>query len=58
MKFSIKDILSKCDQTEEVLNGKLHLLCSDIFLTLAGSFKTFVPRFWVLKTSFTRNIFS
>ena len=34
MKFSIKDIFSKCDQfdfftfTEEILNGKLHFLCS------------------------------
>ena len=27
MKFSIKDVFSKCDQT---LNGKLHFLCSDI----------------------------
>ena len=42
MKFFIKDILSKCDQilgvpadlatfTEEVLNEKLHFLCSDFF---------------------------
>ena len=36
MKFSIKDFFSKCDQTadlviftEEILNGKLHFLCSD-----------------------------
>ena len=40
MKFSIKDFLSKCDQvrsfyadlvtfTEEILNEKLHFLCSD-----------------------------
>ena len=32
MKFSIKDFFSKCDQickyTEEILNGKLHFLCS------------------------------
>ena len=39
MKFFIKDFLSKCDQisrkradfvtfTEEILNGKLHFLCS------------------------------
>ena len=39
MKFSIKDLFSKCDQirrnlgdlvtfTEEVFNGKLHFLCS------------------------------
>ena len=27
MKFSIKDLFSKC--TEEILNGKLHFLCSD-----------------------------
>ena len=27
MKFSIKDFFSKCD-TEEILNGKLHFLCS------------------------------
>ena len=38
MIFSIKDFFSKCDQilsffahlTEEILNGKLHFLCSDI----------------------------
>ena len=33
MKFSIKDFFSKCDQitfTEEILNGKLHFLCSAI----------------------------
>ena len=34
MKFSIKDFFSKCDQirtfTEEILNGKLHFLCSVI----------------------------
>ena len=39
MKFSIKDFFSKCDQirstadlvtfTGEILNGKLHVLCSD-----------------------------
>ena len=39
MKFSVKDFFSKCDQTcsfpavlvtftEEILNGKLHFLCS------------------------------
>ena len=37
-KFSIKDFFSKCDQTrstdlvtftEEILNGKLHFLCSE-----------------------------
>ena len=31
MKFSIKDFFSKCDQiifTEEILNQKLHFLCS------------------------------
>ena len=38
MKFSIKDFFSKCDQirrkldlvtfTEEIVNGKLHFLCS------------------------------
>ena len=38
MKFSIKDFFSKCDQdlvtfTEEILNGKLHFLCS-VMLTL------------------------
>ena len=42
MKFSIKDIFSKCDQirspadlvtfTEKILNGKLHFLCSVLFL--------------------------
>ena len=37
-KFSIKDFFSKCDQfcsflvisTEEILNGKLHFLCSEV----------------------------
>ena len=42
MKFSIKDFFSKCDQirrkllvtfTEEILNGKLHFLCSVILIT-------------------------
>ena len=31
MKFPIKDFFSKCDFltfTEEILNGKLHFLCS------------------------------
>ena len=34
MKFSIEDFFSKCDQTsnlvtfKEILNGKLHFLCS------------------------------
>ena len=31
MKLSIKDFFSKCEQitfTEEILNGKLHFLCS------------------------------
>ena len=31
MKFSVKDFFSKCDLvtfTEEILNGKLHFLCS------------------------------
>ena len=43
MKFPIKDFFSKCVQihrklriwshfTEEVLNGKLHFLCSDIYV--------------------------
>ena len=37
MKFSTKDFFSKLDQirsfifTEEILNGKLHFLCSVIF---------------------------
>ena len=42
MKFSIKDFFSKCDQirsflrilfkfTEEIINGKLHFLCSGTF---------------------------
>ena len=33
MKFSIKYFFSKCDQirsTEEILNGKLHFLCSQV----------------------------
>ena len=32
MKFSIKDFFEKCDLvtfTEEILKGKLHLLCRD-----------------------------
>ena len=40
MKFPIKDFFRKCDQirrelvtfTEEILNGKLHFLCSEICL--------------------------
>ena len=38
MKFSINDFFSKCDQilklscTEEILNGKLHFLCSLPFI--------------------------
>ena len=28
MKFSIKDFFSKCNHTEEILNGKPHFLCS------------------------------
>ena len=40
MKFSVKDFFSKCDQirsflkkfTEEILNGKLHFLCSGTFI--------------------------
>ena len=40
MKFSVKDVFSKCDQipahlvtiTEEILNGKLHFLYSVICL--------------------------
>ena len=36
MMFSIKDFFSKCDQihtfTEEILNGKLHFVCSVIGL--------------------------
>ena len=41
MKFSIKDFFSKYDQilkksfTEEILNGKLHCLCSVILLWLS-----------------------
>ena len=36
MKFSIKDFLSKCDTTdldtftEEIVNGKLHSLCTEV----------------------------
>ena len=32
-KISIKDFFSKCDQirTEEILNGKLHFLCSESY---------------------------
>ena len=39
MTFSIKDFFSKCDQlrnlvtfTEEILNGKRHILCSVYFI--------------------------
>ena len=46
MKFSIKDFFSKFDQipsflvtfTEEILNGKLHFLCSEIRLILEAIF--------------------
>ena len=41
MKFSITDFFSKCDQpadlvtfTEEIRNGKLHLLCSVLFASI------------------------
>ena len=45
VKFSIRDFFSKCDQirrklriwsqfTEEILNGKLHFLCSGYFKIL------------------------
>ena len=36
MKYSIKDFFSKCETAdlvtfiEEILNGKLHFLCSDV----------------------------
>ena len=39
-KFSIKHFFSKCDQiriftfTEEILNGKLHFLCSVFYSTI------------------------
>ena len=35
MKFSIKDFFSKCDLTEEILNGKLNffLHCIELILT-------------------------
>ena len=37
MKFSIKDLFSKCDIfTEEILNGKLHFLCSTCQSQLAN----------------------
>ena len=29
MKFSIKDFFSICTFTDEILNGKLHFLCSE-----------------------------
>ena len=34
MKFSVKDFFSKCTFTEEILNGKLHFLCSVIKTSL------------------------
>ena len=40
MKFSIKDFFSKCGQirslhiTKEILNGKLHFLCSELALSM------------------------
>ena len=50
MKFSIKDYFSKCDQirkklwtwlqTEEILNGKLHFLCSGTFNCIFQSTKS------------------
>ena len=47
MKFSIQGFFSKCDQktadlvtfTEEILNGKLHFLCSVISLKKRDSLK-------------------
>ena len=47
MKFSIKDFLSKCDQIRsgEILNGKLHFLCSEInHLGNHNSFKLYTKQ--------------
>ena len=48
MKISIKDFFGKCDQiqlpvdlvtfTEEIRNGKLHFLCSALFVQLDLNF--------------------
>ena len=39
MKFSIKDLFGQCDPfTEEILNRKLHFLCSAICKTFRKSY--------------------
>ena len=58
MKFSIKDFFSKCDQitfTEEILNGKLHFLCSDSIMKLSRQFRACLfVYFLFLRKSFQR----
>ena len=51
MKFSIKDFFSKCDQlhslvtfTEEIINRKLHFLCSDGYMEIMTFWGTFPKR--------------
>ena len=56
MKFFIKDFFSKCNQidktadlvtfTKEILNGKLHFLCSENLLT------SILPEFFKITMSF------
>ena len=75
MKFSMKDFLGKCDQihrkldlvtfTEEILNGKLHFLCSDnrktlgklIFISQSIAFQFCkVRRNWEIRADFENNV--
>ena len=44
MKFSIKDFFSKCDQ---ILNGKLHFLCSEIYIHAIYYVKIFLLAFCI-----------
>ena len=73
MKFSIKDFLSKCDQirrkldlvtfTKEILNGKLHFLCSNdskleklIFISQSIAFQfSKIRRNWEIGADFKNN---
>ena len=57
MKFSIKDFFSKCDLvtfTEEILNGKLHFLCSvrPPYFSISSFNKTWQTMAWNKKTFF------
>ena len=41
MKFHIRDFFSKCDPTEDILDGKLHFLCSVCHIFLTKNFFVF-----------------